>query len=441
MSAHLPRRAPQSACQRGQAMLLTVLLLGVGVSAVIYNFVTPAKQAVERDRITAAALAQAKAALIGYAAANASQPGVLPCPDTDNDGSADAPCGALGATAIGRLPWRTLGVAPLRDGMGECLWYAVSGNFKNSGVSGPAVLNSDSLGTLVVNDSTGTAVLSGSNAALAIVFAAGAQLPTQDRTPTGTSVCGGNTNAASYLDTRTIGATTFNNATGGGTSNFVMAATTPGPTELNDRLLPITRDVLLPVVEMRVAREVRQVLRSYYAVNHYYPPAAQFTGTAWVDGLYRGRVPTDSCSPVTGLALPAWFAPNNWHRVMIYAVAPRCTPALTPSGTTSCASSCTGATGGPGWTCPDYTIGVPAQNCNNVAAGPYLSIDGSPMYQAAIFAAGHGVSGQARPCGAIVDCLEAVGASNENIDAVDNYAYVKPVRSATNNDNLVIVAP
>ncbi len=29
---------------------------------------------------------------------------------------------------IGRLPWRTLGLEPLRDGNGECLWYAVSGS-------------------------------------------------------------------------------------------------------------------------------------------------------------------------------------------------------------------------------------------------------------------------------------------------------------------------
>ena len=77
------------------------------------------------------------------------------------------------------------------------------------------------------------------------------------------------------------------------------------------------------------------------------------------------------------------------------------------------ASSCTGAVGG---TCPDYTIGVPEQNCNNVAAGPYLSIDGSATYQAAIFAAGYGIS-QTRPCGAIADCFETVGASSENIDA------------------------
>src|SRR5262249_1724971 len=157
------------------------------------------------------------------------------------------------------------------------------GNFKNSGVSGPAVLNSDSLGTLVVNDASGAAILSGSNAALAIVFAPGTPLPTQDRTPAGTSVCGGNTNAAGYLDAQTIGGTPFNNATGGGISNFVMATTTPGPTDLNDKLMPITRDAVFPTVEMRVARELRLSLRNFFSdpvagPRQYYPLPAILPG-------------------------------------------------------------------------------------------------------------------------------------------------------------------
>ncbi len=37
-----PRRPLAGAHQRGQAMLLTVLLLATGISAIIYNFATPA---------------------------------------------------------------------------------------------------------------------------------------------------------------------------------------------------------------------------------------------------------------------------------------------------------------------------------------------------------------------------------------------------------------
>ena len=39
----LPQRAPEAARQRGQAILMAVLLLAVGVIVVVYNFVTPAK--------------------------------------------------------------------------------------------------------------------------------------------------------------------------------------------------------------------------------------------------------------------------------------------------------------------------------------------------------------------------------------------------------------
>ena len=33
---------------------------------------------------------------------------------------------------MGRLPWKTLGLDALKAGPGECLWYAVSGTYKNS---------------------------------------------------------------------------------------------------------------------------------------------------------------------------------------------------------------------------------------------------------------------------------------------------------------------
>ena len=118
----MPRRAPRSARQRGQAMLLTVLLVAVGTSAVIYKFVSPAKQSIERDRITAAALAEAKAELIGYAVGIRLDTGVnprvgdLPCPDIANDGTAGGSCSNAGGMTLGRLPWKTLGLPDLRDG-------------------------------------------------------------------------------------------------------------------------------------------------------------------------------------------------------------------------------------------------------------------------------------------------------------------------------------
>src|SRR5690606_6213371 len=45
---------------------------------------------------------------------------------------------------LGRLPWRTLGLPELRDGWGECLWYAVAGSIKHN--PKPLSLNWDSPG-------------------------------------------------------------------------------------------------------------------------------------------------------------------------------------------------------------------------------------------------------------------------------------------------------
>jgi hypothetical protein len=79
----------------------------------------------------------AREALLGFAATyrNKEHPnadfGYLPCPDLDGDGSSET-CGGQGQTSVGRLPYLTLNLPDLRDGSGECLWYAVSGSFKNN---------------------------------------------------------------------------------------------------------------------------------------------------------------------------------------------------------------------------------------------------------------------------------------------------------------------
>ena len=406
-------RARTAVRQRGQAALLTVLLLAVGVAAVIVTLAAPARIAIEADKATAAALVLARDALIGRAAADNNRPGSLPCPDVDNDGAltlgVDFGGGGACTATVGRLPWRTLGLPDLRDGSGERLWYAVSSNFRDT--SGAAI-NSDSAGQFTVTGNAPAANV------IAIVFAPGAVLPGQQRD-------GANQNlVANYLD----------GENSNGDSTFATGLPSGG---FNDQLALVTSGNLFPVVETRVAREARQSLRNYYAVNAYYPPAAQLTGTAWVDGLYRGRVPTQECPSLPALALPAWFSANNWHEVMIYAVAPRCTPQLTiTAGVAACNAACSNAAAG---NCPVYDIGTAEQNCNNTAAGGYLTVDGAAAIEAIVLAAGDGLAGQTRPCAAIADCLEAVNGNTENIDA-DNQ-YIRPVRSAANNDGLVIVAP
>lgn len=209
--------------QRGQALLVLLILLVLGGGAAFYFFLSPNSAAIEKDKITAAALAQAKAALIGYAAgvtlSGASRLGDLPCPDTDDSGQSGTSCGnAAGTTGqtsrIGRLPWRSLGLPDLRDGDGERLWYAVSRNFKNnfrSTCASPGdagCLNSDTRGTITVRNNTGITLHDGSNpdahtpsGVIAVIFAPGGVLQRQGAVTAQDRSCNGGSCSAAGVCT------------------------------------------------------------------------------------------------------------------------------------------------------------------------------------------------------------------------------------------------
>jgi len=318
----------------------------------------------------------------------------LPCPDLDNDGVADLFAGNNCPGYVGRLPWRTLGLPDLRDGSSERLWYALSPNFRDHPSAQP--LNSESSGQLAVTGNTPAANV------IAIVFAPGAPLGSQVRDAANAN------SVAKYLEGENA------NGVPPADNNFTTALAS---STFNDELLPITREDLFPLVEMRVARELRKMLQTYYITNGYYPYAAQFPNNTSMPATYQGYIPTTSttCPSMLALILPTWFTANNWHQLMVYAVAPRCT------------NDCT-------------TIDVALSNCNNTGAGPYLTVNGvGNNIQSLVFSASYRLGVQARPCNTITDCLEAVNGNNENIN--DDYVYMKPLRASTNNDSLVIVAP
>ncbi|MBX9810378.1 MAG: hypothetical protein K2Y16_02025 [Burkholderiales bacterium] len=397
MARTAPRPSRRGAAQRGQVLLGIVVILGIVFGALFYNFVSPANSTIESDKITNAALAQAKEALIGYASSqrftgSGERPGDLPCPDRDNNGAADdGKCDTV-ATRIGRLPWKTLGVPDLRDGAGERLWYAVSNSFKDNSRTG--ILNSDTPGEYAVTGNTP------GNNVIAIVFAPGPALGTQLRDAANQN------NVANYLEGENAnGDTTFTTALPSGS--------------FNDKLLLITSDTFFPNVEMRVAREARSGLLAFYNTNGFFPYANDYGDSTYrcTDNQYSGRIPRFTSFPLSrcrngsdpnwkGVAWPNWFFGNNWHLVLFYAVSPKCSD----RSNTSC--------GGPG---AFLTVnGIPAPN-NNI--------------RALVMTPGRGFAGQNRPCAAADDCLE--DPENTNGDDV----FVKPVPSPANNDHLVIVAP
>lgn len=260
--------------QRGAALLLILLIV---LTAVGYSLLTRMNQtnvALARQARTEAALAEAKQALIAHALlfgethqTNATPtgglteddvtlvPGTLPCPEQSffgNEGSESGNCGGRGASALGRLPWRSLGLPPLRDGSSECLWYAVSGSYKANW--SPDVLNPDSLGQLRVLDAANNVLAGATSAsrAVAAIIAPGPPLAGQDRAPVaGTGECGGNYAPANYLDRLSIGGTAYDNAVIDTTPGALSTLITGAATNFNDRIVYISREDLFGPIEKR----------------------------------------------------------------------------------------------------------------------------------------------------------------------------------------------
>jgi hypothetical protein len=302
-------------------MLLAVTLLAIGVIALVYNLATPGRTDIAKDKVTAAALEQAKAALIGYALsvnlAAGGRPGDLPCPDTSDIGTTGASCGdAVGsnqALRIGRLPWKSLGLPDLRDGDGERLWYAVSNNFKYNTrttcatPSDTGCLNSDTRGTITVRNSAGTVVYDGSNpdpytpsGVIAVIIAPGAVLQRQDTGTTQNRTCtGGSCTAAgvctsapvtntpkcnpiNYLDVLSGTEDNAGFVDGSAADGFIQGLIKDASNNIvvNDRLIVITYNDLIPALERRVAAEAMNCLSTYAATaqnNGRYPWAAPIT--------------------------------------------------------------------------------------------------------------------------------------------------------------------
>ncbi|MEN6587663.1 MAG: hypothetical protein ABFE02_16615 [Sulfuricella sp.] len=352
--------------------MLLLLLIVVGVLAVFVTGANRAAQQQERDRITSEALAQAKAALIGYAASVSlaspgPRPGDLPCPDTNDDGVAETGCGnAAGTTGqnlrLGRLPWKTLGLPDLRDGDGERLWYAVSNNFKRN--TRTSILNSDTPGTITVLDSNGVVVFdgAGTTGAIAVIFAPSSSLIRQDGyvqnracvpcdvqmvctavPPTNTPRC----NPKNYLDIANGGEDNANFQDGNADGFIQGPINAAGTTIVNDRLIIITPSDLMPVLEKRVAGEALNCLTEYAAKPQNqgrYPWAAPLNPSvspsySGVSGSRYGRIPDtfgggfDSTVTSSGTLHPmdsswtgncninsgSWWP--NWEEIVFFAVA------------------------------------------------------------------------------------------------------------------------
>ena len=256
-----------------------LLILIIGSSYFLATKLNANLAKTQQHEETGIALSAAKEALIGYAITFPDRdtngvvdgPGYLPCPDRDNDGDTDAgSCSLAGNTTIGRLPYKTLEVAELRDESGQRFWYALSDNFRNNPKLTP--LNSETGGELSVN---------GTSDIVAIIIAPGEPLDGQDRDPDEIDIT---IEIDNYLEDD-------NNDLD---VNYVTIANV----DFNDRLIVITRQELMEAVEKRVLGEVSKSINSYQSVHNAFPwlspfatpSTSKFRAQAGISG-YQGHLP------------------------------------------------------------------------------------------------------------------------------------------------------
>jgi len=450
--------------QRGAALMVMLVILIIGASAFLVSSLNSSKVKSARQTSSSIVLAKAKDALIGYALSygdthTGEMYGYLPCPDPDGtngsngEGSSET-CGNKNVSAIGRLPWKTLGLNPLRDGEGECLWYAVSGTYKNNPKTD--LMNWDNRGLLEVLDTTGNIA---AQDVVAVIFSPGSAQENQNRAPNNTApICGGNYTATNYLDSNG----TINNGTVSSSPNVTSQFKLAGSTgQINDQILFITRQELWNALLKRndfidnlknMTREATVCLSYYGKMNGSYassdkrlPWAGRFLNPSddyWTDANYddedgrmAGRLPyrvntsrnatgnlISGTSPYQLLAdgtncplssnwpnYYTWW--TNWKDHLYYAVS----NAFEPNGGSS--------------------------SCSTDAC---LTVNGSGQYAAVVMFAGQSLSGQSRNSTSdrldISNYLEGRNLSNGDNTSGDSN-YESGASSAGFNDILYCINP
>lgn len=305
---------------RGVVLIGLVFILLLASAGLILSILDAKGIQRERDKKTLAALAQAKVALIGWSAANATMPGSLPCPDSNNTGVAGS-CGTSSGI-IGRLPWKTLGLSDLRDGDGECLWYALSPVYRNtlavSSRTGSNVLNSQVAAKITVHGNTGAALSTPINPVIAVIIAPRSKLGNQSR-GTNSVLCSGNNTASNYLDS----SQGINNANGNlnnGHYSFIAGAKSD---TFNDELTYITATEFYQVLRKRLVKELlgqgdtHAGPTKYYDSHYAYPcPAATSNGIA--DCNRRVGFINNSGMGLQYASLGNWLANNGWFAMANY---------------------------------------------------------------------------------------------------------------------------
>lgn len=248
--------------QNGIALLGLLALIVLGASWwLVSALATPANRVASDREHNAKVLAQAKTALIGTVGLMAgdiaeANPGRLPCPEAPgsanngagavfNDADDGVAAGNCNLPAVGRLPWRTLGIDKLTDASGEPLWYVVSPAWALSMAVPQTTINSQG--------PAGQLTLDGAGDVVALIIAPGRAL----NIAAGGGCVARNQTRARVMNTAWDARDFLDCAN----SDADAAFATNGPTgSFNDQVVAVTSGEVLPVIESAVAdRFVRQM--------------------------------------------------------------------------------------------------------------------------------------------------------------------------------------
>lgn len=334
-------RPPATHAQNGAALVLMLLALILFAGSMLIGRANNLAAKQRSEARTLQALQKARLALLAWSYARGvdgavckdqdkdqgvcnDRPGELPCPDTSAPGTPEygSAEGSCAAGALGRLPWRTLGLGKIVDGDGEPLWYAVDGNFRWRWSSWNRVINSDTQASLQVYASDGATLITPSHArAAAVLFAPGSAQGNQQRD------AGASTVASNYLEA----ALGRSNHSGGGPFIAGPVYASSGAPLVNDRLSVISSVELLDLASRRVARELERLLGGYAKAHGRYPhpaahenPACQLGSPSMAvsacspdTSRCRGRLPAAE-SLFAADSYPYWLNWNLWHQAVYY---------------------------------------------------------------------------------------------------------------------------
>ncbi|MBV8031280.1 MAG: hypothetical protein JO035_07210 [Betaproteobacteria bacterium] len=297
--------------ERGVALIAFMAIIVLSLSWMLVSRLNAASATVtaKNREHNAAVLGVAKQALIGYVASQATlrsenNPGALPCPEPISSAGTAALEGIAAAScttpAVGRLPWRTLGIEAPLDANNEPLWYVVSPGWAPATPGAFLTINSNTAGQLTVDGSANAAValIVAPGAAMNVAAAAGCTARQQARSAPSAAM-----NPLDYLECYSLGSP----------GSFV---TRGASASFNDQAVVLTTADVLPGLEAavadRLAREVAPALRSMYgaipawnltSLHPVFPFAASFDPSSVYEGAIgnrEGLVPMSRSSACAG---------------------------------------------------------------------------------------------------------------------------------------------